>query len=67
MMLVVSVNPIAAVVIRPARVLRSGIRIATVVAVIAPGIITIIVSRVSVVAVSVRGVTESDSHSSDPD
>ena len=57
-----SVNPVAAVVVRPPAVVISAIiRIPPVIAVITAWIITVI----PVIAISVRGVTESDS--SDPD
>jgi hypothetical protein len=64
-MLVMLVNSMAAVIVRPPSVVvGSVIRIATVVAVIASRIVSV-VSRISVIAVS--GVTKSDSDSSDPD
>ena len=62
-----SVNPVAAVVVRPPAVVISAIiRIPPVIAVITAWIITVI-PRIAVIAISVRGVTESDSDSSDPD
>jgi hypothetical protein len=67
MMLVVSVNPVAAVVVRPPAVVVSAvIRIAPVIAVVATWVITVI-SRISVIAIPVRGVTESNSYASDSD
>jgi hypothetical protein len=57
----------AAVVVRPPRVIiRSVIWRAPVIAVVAAWVITII-SRISVVAVTICGITEADSDSSDPD
>jgi len=67
MMLVVAVNSVAAVVVRPATVvIRSVVWRTPVIAVIAAWVIAII-ARVTVIAVPVRRVTESNSYSSDPD
>jgi hypothetical protein len=64
-MLVVLVNSMAAIIVRPPSVvIASVIRIATVVAVIAPWVVSI-VTRIT--AISVCRVTESDSYSPDPD
>ena len=64
--LMMLVGSMAAVVVRPSSVIRSVIWRTPVIAVIATWVITI-VSRISVVAVPVRWVTESDPDSSDPD
>jgi hypothetical protein len=60
MMLVVSVNPVAAIVVRPPTVVVGPI-------VRIPAVIRPIIARIAVVAVTIRGVTESNSHSSDSD
>ena len=60
MMLVVPVNPVAAIVVRPPTVVVGPVvRITTV--------IRPIIARIPVVAISVRGLTKSNSHSSDSD
>ena len=65
--LVMFVISIAAVVVRPPSVVVSSIVwVAPVIAIVATRVIPVI-SRVSVVAVPVRGVTKSDSNSSDAD
>ena len=65
MMLVVPVNPVAAVVVRPPAVVAI-IRRPPVITVITTWVIPII-SRISVIAVTVCGITEANSDSSDPD
>jgi hypothetical protein len=62
---VMLVNAMAAVVVRPSGIVRSVIWRPPVIAVIAARIITV-VPRISV-AIPVRGITESDPYSSDPD
>ncbi len=65
-MLMMLMGSMASVVVRPPRVVRrSVIWITTVIAVVAPRVIPI--SRVSIVAVAIRGITEADPDSSDPD
>jgi hypothetical protein len=67
MMLVVAVNSVAAVVVRPPSVvIRSIIWRTPIIAVIAARVVSI-VPRITVVAVSVGRVTESNSYSSNPD
>jgi len=68
MMLVVAVNSVAAVVVvrPPSVVIASVIWRTPVIAVIAARVIAII-ARVTVIAVTVGRVTESNSYSSDPD
>ena len=69
-MLIMLVSSIASVVIRPPSIIRRSVTriwITAIVAVIAARVIPIPVPRVSVVAVTIRGITESDSDSSDPD
>jgi hypothetical protein len=67
-MLVMLVNSMTAVVVRPARVVICPviwITPAPVIAVVAAGVIPII-PRISVVAVTICGITEPDSDASDP-
>ena len=67
-MLVMLLISMAAVVVRPPTIIRrSVVWITTVVAVIAARVITIPISWVSIVTVTISGITEADSDSSDPD
>ena len=69
MILVVPVNPVAAVapvVVRPPAVVTAIIRRPPVITVITTRVIPISISRVSV-AVTISGITEANSDSSDPD
>jgi len=63
MMLVIAM----AVVVRPSTVVIRSIWITAVVAVVASRIIPIPISRRSVVAVTISGITEADPYASDPD
>jgi len=64
--MIVAMVTMLPVIRRPVVIICSVIRVPTVIVIIATGIIPVI-SRIAVIAVAVRGVTEPDSDSSDAD